>query len=256
MQGEEKLASSQQLYDKSAPHWVRNGPACLSDYTGRPAVLALCEPVTGRSVLDLGCGEGYCSRYLRQQGAGEVIGLDLSAGMVAAALAQEQCEPLGIRYVQGDARDLSRFSGQTFDLVLSSFMFNYLDIAGMEACMREVARVLRPGGRLVFAVPHPALPFLHPAETPYYFEVTAAGYFSARDGHFSGCVWRRDGTPLELQLRHKILEDYFQALQAAGFSGLPVVRELHVTPEILAIDPAFFGPAVDMPLHLAMAITR
>lgn len=76
------------------------------------------------------------------------------------------------------------------------------------------------------------------------------------DGYFSGRIWRRNGTPLDLQLRHKTLEDYFQALQVAGFQCLPVVRELHVTPEILAVDPAFFGPALDVPLHLAMALTR
>jgi len=59
-----------------------------------------------------------------------------------------------------------------------------------------------------------------------------------------------------VQLRHKTLEDYFQALQAAGFARFPVVRKLYVTPEILAVDPAFFGLVLDMPLHLAMALTR
>jgi toxoflavin synthase len=246
----------QHLYDTSAAHWVRREPQCVSDYTGRPAVLALCEPVAGRRVLDLGCGEGYCARQLCRRGAREVLGLDLSTGMLQEAEAQEQHEHLGIRYLHGDATDLSRFASQTFDLVLAMCLFNYLDLAAMTTCMGEVARVLRLGGRFVFAVPHPALPFLHPIAPPLYFAVRPGGYFSARDGHFPGQTWRRDGTPLEVQLRHKTLEDYFQALQVAGFGSLPVVRELHVTPEILAIDPAFFGPVLDVPLHLAMALTQ
>ena len=59
-----------------------------------------------------------------------------------------------------------------------------------------------------------------------------------------------------MQVRHKSVEDYFQALHTAGFRSLPVVRELHVTPEILARDPAFFGPICEVPLHLALALTR
>ena len=250
------METPQHLYNASASRWARSEPQCVSDYTGRPAVLALCEPAAGLRVLDLGCGEGYCARQLRHRGAREVTGLDLSAGMLQAALAQEQREPLGIRYLHGDAADLARFASQTFDLVLAMCLFNYLDLAAMTTCMGEVARVLRPGGHFVFAVPHPALPFLHPVAPPLYFAVRPGGYFSARDGHFPGRTWRRDGTPLEVQLRHKTLEDYFQALQVAGFHSLPVVRELHVTPEILAVDPAFFGPVLDVPLHLAMALTR
>src|SRR5690348_846754 len=107
----------QSLYDATAVHWTRTGPQCVSDYTGRPAVLALCEPVAGQRVLDLGCGEGYCARQLRHRGAREVLGLDLSTGMLQAAEAQEQREPLGIRYLHGDATDLSSFASQSFDLV-------------------------------------------------------------------------------------------------------------------------------------------
>jgi len=52
------------------------------------------------------------------------------------------------------------------------------------------------------------------------------------------------------------LEDYFQALEGAGFTRLPRVRELRVTPEISAVDPEFFASLVGTPLHLAMSIER
>ena len=94
------------------------------------------------------------------------------------------------------------------------------------------------------------------AGDPYYFAAGPQGYFSARDHCFPGQLWRCDGTPLAVQVRHKTVEDYFQALHTAGFRSLPVVRELHVTPEILARDPAFFGPVCEVPLHLALALTR
>src|SRR5262249_26259085 len=170
---------AQRLFDTQAAHWVRQAPHCLTDFTARPAVLALCEPVAGLRVLDLGCGEGYGARALRRRGACEVLGLDLSAGMIRAPEAQEQQEPLGIDSLQGDAVDLSRWAHQTFDLVLSLFMFYYLDLARLTTCLGEVARVLRPGGRLVFVVPHPLLPYLRPPAPPYYFAAGRPGAFCA-----------------------------------------------------------------------------
>ena len=46
------------------------------------------------------------------------------------------------------------------------------------------------------------------------------------------------------------------ALKDGGFGSMPILRELRVTPEILAIDPPFFSPLIDIPLHLAIAVVR
>jgi toxoflavin synthase len=253
---QEDQRSPQALYDNTANGWVRNAPLSLSDFTGRPPVLALCEPVVGKRVLDLGCGEGYCARKLQASGAGEVIGVDLSQAMIDAAQREESRSPLGIRYAQGSATDLSRFADGEMDLVLAMFLFNYLTVEETRVCMTEVARVLKPGGRFVFAVPHPSLPSMRDAEPPFYFEVGDGGYFSSRDKRFAGRIWKRDGTVLDVQLVHKTVEDYFACLNAAGFRSMPTVRELRVTPEILSVDPKFFSPLLDTPLHLAMSVDR
>lgn len=250
-----EVTPTRELYDQSAKRWVRTAPLSLSDFTGRVPVLQMCEPAEGARVLDLGCGEGYCARALRRRGA-DVTGLDVSAGMIDQARAQEAAHPLGIEYDVGCATDLSRFGSATFDTVLAVFLFNYLDVDQTRRCMAETARVVRPGGRFVFAVPHPAFPYLRPAAPPFYFRTGGAGYFSARDRRFPGRIWKRDGTWLDVQLCHKTIEDYFAALSAAGFRSMPNVRELRVTPELVASDPAFFGPLVDTPLHLALEVVR
>jgi len=248
--------STRELYDSSAERWVRDEPLSLSDFTGRPPTLALCEPLEGLRVLDVGCGEGYCARKLRRSGAAEVVGIELSEAMVAAATAAEQRAPLGIRYDQGDATDLSRFGDASFDLALAMFLFNYLGVDDTRRAMKEIARVLRPGGRFVLAVPHPSLPYLRSEEPPFFFSVGGRGYFDARDTRFPGRIWRKDGVALDVQLVHKTIEDYFEALNFAGFTTMPIVRELRVTPELLRDDPGFFGPLADTPLHLAIAVTR
>src|SRR6185295_5513289 len=91
------------LYDRTAANWSRHQPSSLSDYTARPQVIGMCEPLAGKRVLDLGCGEGYCSRQLRERGAREVLGLDLSARMIELARAAEHAQPLDIRYDVADA---------------------------------------------------------------------------------------------------------------------------------------------------------
>jgi ubiquinone/menaquinone biosynthesis C-methylase UbiE len=207
-------------------------------------------------VLDLGCGEGYCSRQLRHRGAAELFGIDLSDKMIDAALEQENEEPLGIHYSQGCATDLSRFADGELDLVMAVFLFNYLTVDQTRQCMREVARILRKGGRFIFSVPHPAFPYLRSPEPPFYFKLESNGYFSTRDARYAGRIWKRDGTFLDVQLVHKTFEDYFTALRDAGFQSMPVMQELRVRPEHLELDPAFFTPIADLPLHLAIQVSR
>ncbi len=248
--------TAEELYDQNVASWARTQPSSLSDFTARPPVLEMCRPWDGLRVLDLGCGEGYCARKLRQGGAGDVLGIDVSGGMIDAAQREEARQPLGIRYQVGDATHLTTLEDASFDRVLAMFLFNYLDTTAMEGCMREVFRVLRPGGRFVFAVPHPALAWMREANEPFYFEVGEGGYFESRNQRFAGRIWKRDGTQLEVQMVHKTVEDYFAGLAAAGFDRLPRLKELRVTQEILRVDPRFFGPLGDTPLHLAMAIER
>jgi SAM-dependent methyltransferase len=250
------VPSAQQLYDTTAQGWVRKQPITLSDFTGRIPLLSMAEPVEGKRVLDLGCGEGYFARHLKVRGASVVIGVDQSAGMIELAQQQETAEPLGIDYYQGNATNLAMIPENSFDMTIAVFLFNYLTVEQTQACMKEVARVVRPGGRFLFAVPHPAFPYMRRPEPPFFFSTDGVGYFSGRDRHCSGRIWKRDGTFLEVQLVHKALEDYFDALAMAGFNSMPRVRELRVTPDLVELDPKFFGPAVDTPLHMAIEVTR
>jgi ubiquinone/menaquinone biosynthesis C-methylase UbiE len=248
--------STKALYNQSADRWTRTEPISLSDFTARPVVLEMCEPIANLDILDLGCGEGYCSRELKRRGAAEVYGLDLSDGMIEAAQRQDQIDQLGIHYESGCATDLNHIADGSFDLALAVFLFNYLTVEQMQQCMIEVARVLRPGGRFVFSVPHPSFPYMRNAEYPFYFKIDGVGYFSQSNQKFSGRIWKRDGSWLDVQLVHKPLETFFDAMRNAGFSTMPSVRELRVIPEHIQLDEAFFKPLLDYPLHLAIQVSR
>ena len=109
----------------------------------------------------------------------------------------------------------------------------------------------------VFSVPHPAFAYVRRTNAaPFFFDVGSSGYFSGRNHQFQGEIHRRDGSALPVQMIHKTFADYFEALGDAGFTALPEVRELAVRPEHLELDPAFFGPVADVPLHAAFRVPR
>src|ERR1700679_3380849 len=73
------------MFDRNAEQWARQEPIILSDFTARPLVLQELAPLTGKHVLDLGCGEGYVARLLAQAGACLDLGIDISSEMVGRA---------------------------------------------------------------------------------------------------------------------------------------------------------------------------
>lgn len=118
----------------------------------READARLLGPVRGRRVLEVGCGAAQCARWLAAQGA-RPVAFDLSAGQLRHARALARRTGLGVPLVQADAQRLP-FGPATFDLACSAFGAVPF-VTDSAAVMREVARVLRPGGRWVFSVTHP-----------------------------------------------------------------------------------------------------
>jgi SAM-dependent methyltransferase len=250
------LTSTKAIYDKAAPHWVRNEKRLLSDFTARPYVMEKLQPLAEKRVLDLGCGEGYVSRQIKDAGAASVLGIDISAGMVEAAQAEEARSPRGIVYEQGDAATLDDLPEGAYDRVAAVFLFNYVDSQVMTEVMRRVRHWLAPGGRFVFTIPHPSLPFIRAEEPPFFFQRPETGYFSTKDMTLEGSIWGRDGHAVPVRCVHKPLEVYFQAMRKAGWTCLPDLVELRVRPEHIELDPEFFGPLLEEPLHILFSLER
>lgn len=113
--------------------------------------------VTGRSVLDLACGEGHYTRRLKSRGAGRIVGVDISARMIELAMQEETVRPLDIEYVAADAKQLQL--GEQFDFVVASYLLNYAQSADELREMADgIARHLKPGGRFVTINDNPAQP--------------------------------------------------------------------------------------------------
>jgi len=90
-------------------------------------------------ILDVGCAGGI--KYLAQKG--DVVGVDLSLTALKKVIAFYE------HAVQADASKLP-FPDETFDSIVSSYLFEHITVAGKIPLLREWYRVLKPGGRIIF----------------------------------------------------------------------------------------------------------
>jgi SAM-dependent methyltransferase len=243
------------MFNSNANQWTRQEPMILSDFTARPFVLQELLPLKGKHVLDLGCGEGYVSRLAAQAGAESIFGIDISVEMIARAQREAaKGAPCPMMFKNADATSFRDFPRPQFDRAVAVFMLSYLTCAEMAAVFRSVHSHLAPGGRFIFTVPHPFLPYIKPSGKPVYFDPQGRDYFAGVDHAYPGEIWRRDGNAVPVSYMHKTFADYFSALTAAGFEKIPKLIELKVTEEHLALDRPFFEGAVGYPLQALFSV--
>lgn len=101
--------------------------------------------IEGARVLDVACGTGDLSLVLAEAGAARVIGLDFCRPMLEIARRKADADSRSIPFVEGDALRLP-FADATFDAV--TIAFGLRNLAGVADGLRELRRVLKPGGRL------------------------------------------------------------------------------------------------------------
>lgn len=119
-----------------------------------PLVVDLAAPQPGERVVDVACGTGVVARLAAQRvgGTGQVVGLDLNPGMLAVAagvapLASPTCAPITWREASALALPLA---DATFDIVYCQLGLQFF--ADCPMALREMARVLVPGGRVALMV--------------------------------------------------------------------------------------------------------
>lgn len=144
------------IYDRVAnTWWDQDGFMSLLRTSVNPPRFAFFrEALTGRlgrdpeglRVLDVGCGGGLLSEEFAALGC-DVTGIDLSLPTLAAARRHAEASGLSIRYLEGSAEQLAFESG-TFDVVCCCDVLEHVE--SPDAVVREISRVLKPGGVFFF----------------------------------------------------------------------------------------------------------
>jgi len=124
----------------SASAWIETVEQDLARKMLDPLVLRCCGDVAGKRVVDVGCGEGRFARMLAERGA-ECVGVDPTPALLAQARRLGGVTPIRAVAEHMPLRD------RAFDLAVT--YITLVDIPGYAEAIAEMARLLRPGGRLV-----------------------------------------------------------------------------------------------------------
>lgn len=161
---------TRRAWNEAAGAWetfVESGADYYRHEIHGPALLAACGSVAGLEALDLGCGQGYFSRELARAGA-RVIAVDLAEEQIAYARQHEAQTSLGIDYQHLSATQVGQHWPARFHLAAACMSLH--DMAAPAEVFHSTYQALRPSGRLVFSIPHPA------TDTPYReWDLDAAG---------------------------------------------------------------------------------
>ncbi len=185
------------------------------------------------SLCDLACGQGRIARELARRGA-RVIGVDLSAELIAIARRDERVEALGVTYLVDDAQQLVQVGDTQFDGVVCNLAL--MDIPDLAAVTHTIWRILRPGGWLVFSITHPCFEAPH-AQWLHHAE----GAIRAISQYFQEGEWfstNKEGVRGQVGAQHRMVSTYLNTFVAAGFN-LERVVEPQVTGELAVRMPAY-----------------
>ncbi|AKP92650.1 class I SAM-dependent methyltransferase [Achromobacter ruhlandii] len=211
-----------------------------------PALRALVADVRGRDVVDLGCGFGWFCRWADEQGAASILGLDVSANMLARARATTISAT--IRYEHSDLERL-QLPAQSVDLAYSSLTLHYLE--RLPALVATVHRALRPGGRFVFSCEHPI--YTAPAR-PGFIEDSEGQRIWPLNQYALRGERRTDWLAEGVIKQHRTVADYVNLLIGAGFT-LTHLDEWAPDAAQLAAQPAL-AQERDRPMMLLVAANR
>jgi len=182
----------------------------------RESSARLLGDVAGRDVLEVGCGAAQGARWLVSAGA-RVSAFDVSMGQLQQARVLDASSGITVpRLVQADAQAMP-FAASSYDAVVSAFggLPFVADSAGV---MREVARVLRPGGRLVCSVTHP-IRWAFPDDPGPGGLTVSQSYFDR-----SPYVETADDGTVTYVEHHRTLGDRVRELVAAGLTLVDLIE--------------------------------
>lgn len=167
-------------------------------------------PLQGKRVLDLGCGYGWHCDFCRQQGADQILGIDLSEKMIGEARRRNPGSRITYRVCGIEEYE---YPENQWDLVISNLALHYIE--DLEPVFRKVRRTLVPEGIFLFNIEHPVFTsgvgqdwVYSPDGEPLYWPVDQYFLPGRRETRFLGC-------PVEKY--HHTLTQILMGLMNSGF---------------------------------------
>jgi ubiquinone/menaquinone biosynthesis C-methylase UbiE len=214
--------------DTYASHHTENGDIHKEVFLN-PVLFELMGDVKGKRVLDAGCGEGYLSRLMAKKGA-TVTAVDFAPIMLEIAMERTPVQ-MDIDFRHGNLEHLDLFNDGLFDLAVSNMVIQ--DLADFERALKEIYRVLVPGGSFVMSILHPC--FVTPESG---WEKNDSGeklHWNVDQYFYEGAYEQKLG---KMVLFHRTLTTYINTMIKSGFA-LERIVEPKPSQEMLKKHPSF-----------------
>ncbi|MHA1772350.1 MAG: class I SAM-dependent methyltransferase [Candidatus Thorarchaeota archaeon] len=256
------------MKEKIIQQWEANADAYASLIDGKgtphqriillPSIRRLMGNVSGKDLLDAGCGEGYLDRLLVKEGA-NVTGIDISSRLIRTCIERAKEEGLQIQYKVMDICDLIEIPAGSFDVILSNLVL--LNVPCLDTALKGFYRVLKPDGVAIVSIVHPAFNFYGPGKwelgekdpttrrrrgihfivNQYFEEMPYEKYWRTRDG---------EKFPQPITFFHRTFSSYFNAARNAGFI-IDAIEE-----PIPETDDPFFERERRIPVFLLLRLKK
>ncbi|NOH26071.1 class I SAM-dependent methyltransferase [Vibrio europaeus] len=166
----------------------------------RPSTLALLGDVKGKAVVDMGCGSGIYAQWFLEQGVSNLTCVDLSAEMID--LVKSEYGARLTAYVQDLLKGLPNEASSSADIIVCPLVLHYIE--DLNVVLKDVYRVLKPGGYIVFSTHHPFADF----------ECTTSGNYFERERVTED--WNTVGDPVEVSFYRRSLTEISDAVTSSG----------------------------------------
>jgi ubiquinone/menaquinone biosynthesis C-methylase UbiE len=207
--------SAEQYNTMAVDYAADNAESPYNAYYERPATIALLGEMTGRRVLEVGCGAGILTSWLVEHGA-TVTAFDVSDQMVT--LARNQVGDKARFLVADLGRPLSFAGDDSFDLVVASLVLHYVE--DWPHVFREFRRVLAPAGVVVFSTHHPTMDWEHSPDD-YFATKQVTERWHKGSAEFDVTFYRRPLTAMT----HAISSSRFVIEQLVEPEPVPELRD-------------------------------
>jgi ubiquinone/menaquinone biosynthesis C-methylase UbiE len=191
-----------ECWDKKAKAW-RKYVGDTGDNNRRfnsdPVLWAFAGDVAGKDILDCGCGTGYLSILMAKKGA-RVLGIDISPKMIEEAHKGLASESLHITFRVDSASELKTVEDRSVDIAILNYVL--MDVPELDAAVKNIYRVLRPDGRAVVIIGHPANGCL-PEDRNYFDESKVVERWGPFDSDFI--------------YFHRPISQYWRSFKRVGF---------------------------------------
>ncbi len=232
----------QQVFEAYSRH--REDPAAPNNTLEGPLIHSLLGDVQGHDFLDLGCGAAAFGKELLAAGAASYQGVDGSRNMVEQA--ERNLQGCIGRVILGDLRDWD-FPAAAYSRICARLVLHYLP--ELAPLLRKVHQALRPDGLLVFSVEHPVITSCDRA-----WQGQGLRQEWIVDDYFRTGERSTDWIGSRVIKYHRTVEDYFLAVQSAGFR-VESLRESMPARENFVSDEDF-ARRQRIPLFLLMAARK